>query len=248
MMGVTRSFAGPLRVSDLLAMEMAKGAVPSTPELIDMAIGWSQPMLLTKPELLSFVSGELSPLVEKLQGSRLISRLLQGLAEKIPPALYQPIKGMATFANLMKSPLPKGVKSSAATAFFESPEIEGLYLLSSRYEPYIVYNPGNIRLQTFPHEMYHHWYSNPYFIDPYEHLQAFEFLKRVSPRRVSDILELDIRSYPPEELVRELWTELSARRTLQEAGIPLPRSGKIEEVFPSEFLKLWETYHQQILK
>ena len=54
-MGVTRSFAGPLRISDLLAIEAAEGRVPSTKELIDIAINWSSPMLLTKPEYLSFL-------------------------------------------------------------------------------------------------------------------------------------------------------------------------------------------------
>jgi len=206
------------------------------------------PIAMAPSEFGTFMTEELIPLVRRLQKSKLLPKLLERLTEKIPDVLYRHIRGMATLPRLAKSPLPEEIRPSVLLDFMENPGMEAMFIEDRYFSPYIVYNPERLRVETIPHEMFHYFY-NPSTFSSYgvqDLRRAANLLKNVDLDELNRLLTLDITAYTPQELVPELWSELSALKILQESGIPLPAT-RIPEVLPSDFLKLWEEYHNAVL-
>jgi len=206
-MGVTRSFAGPLRISDLLAIEAAEGRIPSTEELIDIAIGWSQPMLLTRPELFSFFERSLAPALERAGRGQAFIEVVKQVLERLPEKLYRPVTDIA---------LPLSFRSKVSS-YFDVPRDyakealkdllrwRGIALRESTGQPFLVgLNPKLMTPVTPVHEMMH-YYATPEAI-PLGVRQALENAYRKLTYNQLRLLEREtgMSLHDPYELMAEL--------------------------------------------
>ena len=164
-MGVERSFAGPLRVSDLLAMEMAEGNVPTTEELIDVALGWTGagPAAITRPELFSFFERSLAPALERAGRGQRFIEAVKWVLEKLPERLYRPVTDIALPSNFKTKFLSYfNAPTDLAEAYLRwlcAPTRRGASFRSPvGNQPYLIaLNPDRMRSMTPVHEMMHYY-------------------------------------------------------------------------------------------
>ena len=160
MPGVSRSFSGPVRISDLLAIEEAKGTIPTTDELIEISLNWVTPFsLITRPQLLSFIAKELTPALQKAGRSQLFIKYIKDLLEELPEKVYKPISDIATLGSFPKK----------FAKFFGSQDVERYsrvlrgskgtaYYPVGQISPFLIgLNPELMDVMTPLHEMFHYW-------------------------------------------------------------------------------------------
>jgi len=212
-MGVERSFAGPLRVSDLLAMEMAEGRVPTTEELIDVALGWTGagPAAITRPELFSFFEKSLAPALERAgRGSTFIG-FVRDILERVPEKLYRPVTDIALPSNIKTKLISQfRVPTRLAEEYYKwliEPERRGLaFKHPSAKQPFIIaLNPKTMRATTPVHEMMHYYSYPEIFSDTVREVIEEAYKSQISPVLKPGLEYLTSTAlHKPSEIIAEL--------------------------------------------
>ncbi|RLB06400.1 MAG: hypothetical protein DRG83_00020 [Deltaproteobacteria bacterium] len=162
MPGVSRSFAGPVRLSDLLALEEIRGTIPTTDELIDIALNWVTPFsLITRPQLLSFMSKELIPALQKASRPPYFIDRVKAILEELPEKIYEPVSEIATPASFPEkySKLFGRNLEDIEWNLRHLRKVRGSAIRPlGKVSPFLIaLNPELMRSTTPVHEMLHYW-------------------------------------------------------------------------------------------
>jgi len=162
MPGISRSFTGPVRISDLLALEEAQGTIPTTDELIDIALNWITPFsLITRPQLLSFMSKELIPALQKASRPSYFIDHVKAILEELPEKVYEPVSEIATLASFPEKYSKLFGKNLEDIEWIlrHLRKVRGSAIRPlGEVSPFLVaLNPELMRATTPVHEMLHYW-------------------------------------------------------------------------------------------
>ncbi|RLI83621.1 hypothetical protein DRP04_00920 [Archaeoglobales archaeon] len=162
MPGVSRSFAGPVRLSDLLAMEEARGTIPTTDELIDIALNWVTPFsLITRPQLLSFTAKELIPALQKAGRPSYFIDRVKAILEELPERIYEPVSEMTTPASFPEKYSKLFGRNLGDIEWYlrHLRKVRGSSIRPlGKVSPFLIaLNPELMRTTTPVHEMMHYW-------------------------------------------------------------------------------------------